>query len=78
MRVLRDGAAIYVLGANCTDTYTELFNEMHDNYAENPDVGETTRGYYLDGSSSNWYVHDNVISGAKYPFFAQFHVASRS
>ena len=77
MRVLRDGAAIYVLGANCTDTYTELFNEMHDNYAENPDVGETTRGYYLDGSSSNWYVHDNVISGAKHPFFAQFHVPSQ-
>ncbi len=70
MRKLRDGAAIYVLGANCTVEYTELFNEMHHNFAKNPD--QYHRGYYLDGSSSNWYVHDNVISGALHPLFSQF------
>ncbi len=72
MTCLKDGAAIYVLGANCTEAYPELFNEMHHNFAQNPNSNH--RGYYLDGSASNWYVHDNVISGAFYPLFTQFHV----
>lgn len=80
MEKLRDGAAIYVLGANCTEKYTGLFNTMHDNYAEKadykPDTGHIC-GYYLDGSSSNWHVYDNVIAGAKYPLFTQFHVKSQ-
>lgn len=80
MSELRDGAAIYVLGANCTEKYTQLFNSMHDNFAEKSDYAPNTGhicGYYLDGSSSNWHLYDNVISGALYPLFAQFHVKSQ-
>lgn len=80
MELLRDGAAIYVLGANCTENYTELFNTMHDNFAEKadykPDTGHIC-GYYLDGSSSNWHVYDNVMNGAKYPLYTQFNVRSQ-
>ena len=77
MERLRDGAAIYVLGANCTEEYRELFNEMHHNYAENPgwEVGDGfIIGYYLDGSSSNWYVHDSIVSGVHRSVFAQYSV----
>lgn len=80
MSELRDGAAIYVLGANCTEKYTGLFNSMHDNFAKKSDYAPNTGhicGYYLDGSSSNWHLYDNVISGALYPLFAQFHVKSQ-
>lgn len=80
MSRLRDGAAIYVLGANCTVNYTETFNSMHDNFSEKADYspnGGHICGYYLDGSSSNWHVYDNVIRGAKFPLFAQFHVPSQ-
>ena len=77
MERLRDGAAIYVLGANCTEEYRELFNEMHHNYAENPgwEVGDGfIIGYYLDGSSSNWYVHDSIATGVQRSVFAQYSV----
>lgn len=53
---------------------------MHDNFAEKSDYAPNTGhicGYYLDGSSSNWHLYDNVISGALYPLFAQFHVKSQ-
>ena len=35
-------------------------------------VKKTVRGFYLDGSSSNWHVYNNVISGAQRPMFTQF------
>ncbi|MCQ2385346.1 MAG: right-handed parallel beta-helix repeat-containing protein [Clostridia bacterium] len=74
MHLLRDGAAIYVLGANCTETYAERFNFMHDNYAERELFCDPSkRGYYMDGSSSNWEVYDNVTSGTHLPIFSQFH-----
>lgn len=72
MTVLRDGGAIYVVGSNCTRENTRFFNFMHDNFAYRTSVKRTVRGYYLDGSSSNWHVYDNVVSGAQRPAFAQF------
>jgi hypothetical protein len=76
MEVLRDGGAIYVVGSNCTVENTRFFNFMHDNFAYRDNVKRTVRGYYLDGSSSNWHVYDNVVSGAQRPAFAQFIVES--
>ncbi|MCQ2385347.1 MAG: hypothetical protein MJ078_01535, partial [Clostridia bacterium] len=74
MDLLRDGAAIYVLGANCTERHGGQFNFMHDNYAERDLFCDTSkRGYYMDGSSSNWEVYDNVTSGTHLPIFSQFH-----
>lgn len=75
MQILRDGAAIYVLGANCTAAYGRRFNFMHDNYAERELFRDTSkRGYYMDGSASNWEVWDNVTVGCRLPVFSQFHV----
>ena len=72
MDVLKDGGAIYVVGANCIRANERFFNFMHDNFAYRNSVKRTVRGYYLDGSSSNWHVYDNVVSGAQRPAFAQF------
>lgn len=72
MQILRDGGAIYVVGSNCTRENKRYFNFMHDNFAYRDSVKRTVRGYYLDGSSSNWHVYDNVVSGAQRPAFAQF------
>jgi hypothetical protein len=78
MQLLRDGAAIYVLGANCTKDYDDYFNFMHDNYFERKlDKSFFNPGYYLDGSSSNWHVFDNVGSGSPYTVFSQYNVASQ-
>ena len=78
MDYLRDGAAIYVLGANCHESHGGQFNFMHDNYAERTVVGDhSKRGYYMDGSSSNWEVFDNVTIGCVLPIFSQFHVPSQ-
>jgi len=75
MQILRDGAAIYVLGANCTAEYGRHFNFMHDNYAERELFRDTSkRGYYMDGSASNWECFDNVTVGCRLPVFSQFHV----
>lgn len=78
MQLLRDGAAIYVLGANCTADHGGQFNFMHDNYAERELFGDASkRGYYMDGSSSNWEVYDNVTSGTRLPIFSQFHCSGQ-
>ena len=78
MDYLRDGAAIYVLGANCHESHGGQFNFMHDNYAERTVIGDNSkRGYYMDGSSSNWEVYDNVTVGCVLPIFSQFHVSSQ-
>lgn len=65
MSEMKDGGAIYTLGGNCTQDYTELFNSIHDNYcAVGNTTGQRTGCYtvlYHDGSSSNWYTYDNVI-----------------
>ena len=73
MQVLKDGGAIYTLGANCTEEYTELFNYMHDNYAEREyDNSFFHAGYYLDGASSNWHLYDNVCVGNWHPLYIQY------
>ena len=75
MKLLRDGGAIYVVGGNCKVDHEQLFNTMHDNFAVRPQDAEwknCSRGYYLDGSSSNWHVYRNVISGAIRPLFIQY------
>ena len=74
MQMLRDGGAIYAVGANCTKEYTRYFNFMHNNFAYRDTVKQTVRGFYLDGSATNWYVYDNVGSGMQRPSFAQWHV----
>lgn len=70
-QVLRDAAAIYVVGANCARSYTRRFNTMHHNFAENDRIREKVMGYYLDGASSNWTVWDNVISKSPRPLYIQ-------
>ncbi len=78
MMLLRDGAAIYVLGANVDASNARRFNKMHDNYATRELYRDASkRGYYMDGSSSNWDVYDNVICGVRLPIFSQFHCASQ-
>ncbi len=78
MLKMRDGAAIYVLGANCTWEHEARFNRMHDNYAARELYKDSSkRGYYMDGSSTNWEVWDNVISGVRLPIFSQFHVSGQ-
>lgn len=78
MQTMRDGAAIYVLGANCTWDRGGQFNFMHDNYAEREMYKDASkRGYYMDGSSTNWETYDNVILGVRLPVFSQFHVPSQ-
>lgn len=78
MMLLRDGAAVYVLGGNVDPSDDRLFNAMHDNYATRPLFRDSSkRGYYMDGSSSNWDCYHNVICGVRLPIFSQFHVPSQ-
>lgn len=72
MQILNDGGAIYVVGSNSRKEYQRHFNFMHDNFAYRDEPRRTVRGYYLDGSSTNWHIYDNVTSGAQRPVFAQF------
>lgn len=72
MQILNDGGAIYVVGCNCDKEYTKYFNFMHHNFAYRDAPRRTVRGYYLDGSSTNWHVYENVTSGTHRPMFAQF------
>ena len=72
MDVLRDGGAIYVVGGNCDTKNTERFNRMHHNYAHLDTCHDKSKfGYYCDGSSTNWDVCDNVITGCLRPLFSQ-------
>ncbi len=78
MLKLRDGAAIYATGANAVHDDSRLLNTIHDNYAEREMYKDTSkRGYYLDGSSSNWEIRDCVILGTRLPIFSQFHVSTQ-
>lgn len=78
MQLLRDGGAVYVLGGNCTRDTADRFNFIYGNYAEREMyVDASKRGYYLDGSSSNWEVYDNVSLGSRLPVFAQFHTSDQ-
>lgn len=77
MDVLYDGAAIYVVGANCHKGYTRQFNAMHHNFAKRDVMTRARHAYYLDGSSSNWEVYENVTHGDDLPVFSQFNVPSQ-
>ena len=72
MQILNDGGAVYVVGCNSAKQYQRYFNFMHDNFAFREEPRRTVRGYYLDGSSTNWHVYDNVTLGTHRPMFAQF------
>ena len=75
MQLLRDGGAIYTYGANSITSHSLRFNATHHNYASLDDAGDRDkRGYYLDCSTSNWDVYDNVIDNCMIPYFAQYHV----
>ena len=77
MDVLHDGAAIYVVGANCHRGYTRQINFMHHNFALRNEVVHGRHAYYLDGSSSNWEVYENVTPAAHHSVFSQFNVPSQ-
>ncbi len=75
MQLLRDGGAIYTYGANSITSHASRFNCTHHNFASLSDAGDhDKRGYYLDCSTSNWDVYDNVIDNCFIPYFAQYHV----
>ena len=75
MDVLRDGGAIYVVGANAKpEGYPERFNCMHDNYAELDVRRDGSKyGYYCDGCATNWEVRHNVIVNCANPLYSQHH-----
>ncbi len=78
MSSLRDGAAIYVTGANAHLSYEGRINSMHDNYASLHGTNDRDRrGYYLDGGATNWDVYNNVIDGCALPLFTQYHVKTQ-
>jgi hypothetical protein len=77
MDVLYDGAAIYVVGANCHRGYTKQINFMHHNFAMRAKDENARHAYYLDGSSSNWEVYENVAHAAHHAVFSQFNVPSQ-
>ncbi len=77
MQVLKDGAAIYVVGANTHCGDARVINRMHDNFACRELKSIAQRGYYMDGSASNWEVYDNVTSGTPLPIFSQYHVSDQ-
>lgn len=77
MGTLHDGAAYYVHGPNAPHSVTERFNRMHDNFCLRESEKRGCQGYYLDGSSSNWEVWDNVTHGASISLFMQYNVPSQ-
>ena len=60
-----DGGAIYTLGANARQDYTDYFNTVSGNFVyadENTWDGQAKiMPYYHDGSSSNWYTAGNIL-----------------
>ncbi len=77
MTELKDGGAIYVVGGNDSTSNTDIFNYIHHNYIDRSGGAYGDRGIYLDGASSNWRVHNNVVANAGTPVFAQYHVESQ-
>lgn len=74
MNVLQDGAAIYTVGANCLHDNPRRFNRMHDNYGRRNVLSDSgRRGFYMDGSSTNWETYRNVSINTQFPVFSQFH-----
>ncbi len=73
MQLLYDGAAIYCVGANCSEKYKRRFNFMRENYCERTGIAsKKQRGYYLDGSASNWEMDHNVCVNSTLPVFSQY------
>ena len=79
MELCRDGAAIYMTGANSTLSCQKRFNRIHDNFAflTEDDNDTDKRGYYLDGASTNYDMYDNVVINCALPLFTQYHVPAQ-
>ena len=78
MDCLRDGAAIYTIGANSVTGYSARFNSVHHNYVSLENSKDhDRRGYYFDGSTTNWEVYDNVVENSLIPLFNQYHVTEQ-
>ena len=78
MDVLRDGAAIYTIGANSVTGYSFRFNSVHHNYISLENSKDhDRRGYYFDGSTTSWEVYDNVVDNSLIPLFNQYHVTEQ-
>ena len=75
MLLLCDGAGVYVGGANYIKEYPEIFNTIHDNYAERTELkNNSDRGYYIDMCASNWEVRDCVAVNTYLPMWCQYQV----
>ncbi len=63
MERLADGGAIYVVGGNASFDWKGTFNDIHDNFCVVTEDTKTNNYtvIYLDGSSTNWAVENNVI-----------------
>ncbi|MBO5653738.1 MAG: right-handed parallel beta-helix repeat-containing protein [Clostridia bacterium] len=77
MEICRDGGAYYTAGGNAALSCDKRFNVMHHNFAtlnkeNSKDIN--CRGFYLDGSASNWLLEDNVIDNCSLPLFSQFSI----
>ena len=78
MDCLRDGGAVYTIGANGETGYGARFNSIHHNYISLADSKDTfRRGIYLDGSTTSWEVYDNVVENVLIPMFNQYHVTEQ-
>lgn len=71
VQVLKDGAAVYVLGANCSVKHSRRFNVIHHNFAKNDRIRDKVMGYYLDGAASHWTVWENVAAIVQRPLYIQ-------
>ena len=75
MDCLRDGAAVYTIGANAETGYNARFSSVHHNYISLENSKDCDRrGYYFDGSTTGWEVYDNVVDNSRIPLFNQYHV----
>ncbi len=78
MDVLRDGGAIYTIGANGVTGYNARFNSIHHNYVSLTRCKDSyRRGIYLDGSTTGWDVYDNIVENVIIPMFNQYHVTEQ-
>ncbi len=75
---LRDGAAIYTIGANAITGYNARFSSVHHNYVSLENSKDhDRRGIYLDGSTTGWEVYENVVDNSLIPLFNQYHVTEQ-
>jgi hypothetical protein len=71
MRELGDGGGIYLAGPTSLPEDDRIFNTLHHNYVllsntTGNGLGHMLVGLYFDASTSNWSVHDNVVTEQSY------------